>query len=183
MLFVLVSDIPLLVLRFKIKLAGVQLPSDRNSSRTHPPTSNNPLLFPREKSLRAESNTAQKFSRIYSFAQIKEEGRGRWKQTKNLTGQNTGEEQEAFEKGRNEPATAGRRKMGTKESLKKWGAWGENCQEDERNGERRRETGGYQNHPLCRLQMKSPGPIIPSPHSQIHSPALPSSLSTAWIYY
>ncbi len=139
MLFVLVSDIPLLVLRFKIKLAGVQLPSDRNSSRTHPPTSNNPLLFPREKSLRAESNTAQKFSRIYSFAQIKEEGRGRWKQTKNLTGQNTGEEQEAFEKGRNEPATAGRRKMGTKESLKKWGAWGDHARrmrEMERDGEK-----------------------------------------------
>lgn len=37
------------------------------------------------------------------------------------------------------------------------------CQEHERNGERRKETGGYQKHPLCKLQMKSPGPILPSP--------------------
>ncbi len=133
---VLVSDNPLLVLRFKIKLAGVQLPSDRNSSRTYPPTSNNPLLFPREKSLGAESNTVQKFSRIYIFAQIKEEGRGMWEQTKNLTGPNTGQEREAFEKGRNEPAIAGIRKMERKESLKKWGDHARSMREMERDGEK-----------------------------------------------
>lgn len=81
-----------------------------------------------------------------------------------------------------EPAIAGRRKLEAKESLKKWGKWGNvrSMREMERDGEKLVVT--RTTHCAdCKWRVQDQS--FPPLHSQTHSPALPSSLSTAWIYY
>lgn len=129
----------------------------------YPPTSNNPL---RSQEIRVwEQNPTPSRSSQGYIALLRLKKRGEGNVRANKTPDRTQHRRRA--RGlwvRSKWASDCRKKKdGNERIVEEMRSMRRPCQEHERNGERRKETGGYQKHPLCKLQMKSPGPILPSP--------------------